>query len=120
MKLKIVPYKFHLISFFFPHNFKFTSSSCTTKKKHRARKNVEQKKSIYGTAANDGKAGNKNQFITENTKAAGMKRLEQEQKKKVLRRFLENTRYEKSLSDDDLFLTFSVLFPSMLLCFLFL
>jgi hypothetical protein len=27
-------------------------------------KNVEQKKSIYGTAANDGKAGNKNQFIT--------------------------------------------------------
>lgn len=31
----------------------------------------EQKKSIYGTAANDGKTGNKNQFITETHESGG-------------------------------------------------
>lgn len=38
-------------------------------------KNVEQKKSIYGTTANDRKTGNKNQFIKEAQKSANKKEL---------------------------------------------
>lgn len=53
------PWNFHPISsFFFFQNFFFFFSPSCTQKKNQGRK-VEQKKSIYGTAANDGKTGNK-------------------------------------------------------------
>lgn len=44
----------------------------------RVEKKVEQKKSIYGTAANDMKTGNKNQFIKEAQKSANKKNLRSE------------------------------------------
>lgn len=82
---------------------------------------LNRKKSIYGTAANDGKTGNKNQFITENTKANEKKNSKETEDESERDRELEfPTAVFVSYVDD---LANSLLFNSLCffpLCFLFL